>query len=135
MALTSNHAHSNTQSVLHFAKDLQHAFDQPVDEIPDLATHLNALAATSLSGATREERSQLHQIGVRIWNKCRHDGVDESSKQMHLLAQSIPLSILITLLILINDQSKPLHTSYSQSLLKLPLYVRLEYASMPNSTH
>jgi hypothetical protein len=90
MAITSAGAHSRTQSVLHFAKYLQIALDQPVDDIPGLVTHLEALASSSIYDTTHEERSQLHQIGVEMWNKCRRDDNDESTKHKTFLAQGVP---------------------------------------------
>ena len=89
MALSSNGPDSKAQSVLHFAKWLQHALDQHVDHFPTLATHLDALAANPLEDTTTEERLDLNGAGIELWNKCRGDDLGESIQDKHkvLLAQ------------------------------------------------
>ena len=89
MALTSNGGRSRTQSILEFAKYLQHVLDKSVAEIPTLAIHLEALTSSPLHDGSHEEQLQLHQTGVKLWNKCRRDDNDESTHHKTLLAQGI----------------------------------------------
>lgn len=89
MALNSHEGRSRTQSVLEFSKYLQQVLGQSVAEIPTLVTHLEALASSPLHDGSHEERLQLHQIGVKLWNKCRLDDNDESTHQKTLRAQGI----------------------------------------------
>ena len=87
MDVSSSCVSSRAQSILDFAKYLQHELEKRVEDIPTLATHLEALASSPLHDATQEERSLLHQTGVELWNKCRLDDNDESKKRKSLLAQ------------------------------------------------
>lgn len=86
MAVTSSGVLSRTQSVLEFARYLQHVLSQTVAEIPALATHLDALTSSHLHDGSHEDQLQLHQIGVELWNKCRLDDNDASTQHKTLLA-------------------------------------------------
>ena len=88
MAISSSGANSKAQSVLHFAKWLQHALNQPLHDLPTLAVHLDALASCPLQVATPEERSELHKAGVELWNKCRSNDL-EDNRNGALLAQGV----------------------------------------------
>jgi hypothetical protein len=87
MALSINGTTSRAQSVLQFADWLQHALDRPVQDIPALATHLEALTSSFPQDATSVERLKLHKAGVELWNKCRRDDIEESTKDKVVIAQ------------------------------------------------
>jgi hypothetical protein len=87
MAPTSNGVCSRTQSLLDFAKYLQHALSQSIADLPILATHVEALTSSPLHDGSHEDQLQLHKTGVELWNKCRLDDYDESTHSKTLLAQ------------------------------------------------
>ena len=133
MDVNSNGVHPRTQSILDFAKYLQHELGKCVEDIPTLATYLEVLISSPLHDATHEERSQLHQAGVELWNSCRQDDDDDSKQHKSLLAQGIFSNSSPTTLVLIRDQSKPSHTLYSESLPRVLPYAWLRHASTANN--